>query len=936
MLRTDLIDLVNSGTAWAFVGSGVSVDAGYPIWEDLVNGALGATPEASRERIANDPQFKSALRDARYEACFSVIEKFTDRDHLEKVVKAQLAEKRERAQIASIIAEWPFAAYATSNYDTLLESILNERLDSSWTPVGNTSSEIPKVSGDARDLVWHVHGSVALEEERSRLILTEQDYDDLYLEGSTLERQLRGLLTQKRFIFVGFGFNDPELRRLLKIVAKYTTPARPILAFLARAPSSEGEPGQQLDLLEQYNVDVIPYPLVDGTHSALSDILDTHSALVLGRSLRFGQQTRPCPSYDPETTGLLVYNELALSGKSPVADDALGALVRARVLSLLRHRGPVTIAELTEDLHERSRQLQQPLPATAQAKTTRDSAPHSIANAVADLEEQGLIESIDGGLGPAVHLTPVGDRLTDNHAAVARLMGEQFTASLQSRARSAGAHLAENSQLQVASAAESFLKECVTKRALGVAMAWHSTNVDFRSYHVVALLQALPSYAQQLGNIGEAKVLIHVIRSILSESKDIELKYLGSLMQAHFGLCLMGLDPGAVAARTRELSRTLFLLDSTTLIPLLGRSSAGHGAAKQLIDQIRRVGAAVATTKLLALEVAEHARWALKELGETRTLGTLQALAAATGRAGARENVFIDGCVAEAAAGHPTDFDRYLDSVCGVSTGHLASDEVFEGAIRKNGVACLSFSEWDGFSDELWPLRDELQAEIGERRRANKTYHHDRQVRAEAEALLAVRYLRAGTFGLADQRFVDGYFLSHSRVIDEVVRDRPVTMRPQAVHQWLSTLTNCGPDELGVIVNCILGELSERGMSIVNEGHIRAVFGPLIDGSRARLQEERERHRDLIAERYGERQASAFGDVSPLDIPFVAESYFAQKSRDLEAALRAAQAKASLDAKERQELQTLRALKKLKEGQTKRKRRKTLARPKKRRRTHKQ
>ena len=158
-------------------------------------------------------------------------------------------------------------------------------------------------------------------------------------------------------------------------------------------------------------------------------------------------------------------------------------------------------------------------------------------------------------------------------------------------------------------------------------------------------------------------------------------------------------------------------------------------------------------------------------------------------------------------------------------------------------------------------------------------------------------------------------------------------MRPQAVQQWLSTLTACDPDELAFIVNGILWELSERGMSIVDGGRIRTVFSPLIDASKSRLEEELERHRALVAERYGEHAPRAFAEVQPLDAPFVTDSYFARKSRELEAALserertlEKARQEVALTQKERQELEELRAKSKVKKLETKRKRRKLAAR----------
>ena len=48
MIEQRLINIINSRDAWAFVGSGASVDAGLPTWQDLyvrVAGSLmGADP----------------------------------------------------------------------------------------------------------------------------------------------------------------------------------------------------------------------------------------------------------------------------------------------------------------------------------------------------------------------------------------------------------------------------------------------------------------------------------------------------------------------------------------------------------------------------------------------------------------------------------------------------------------------------------------------------------------------------------------------------------------------------------------------------------------------------------------------------------------------------------------------------------------------------
>ena len=206
MLRTDLIDVVNTGHAWAFVGSGPSIESGLPAWRQLVENSLKATADARRDEITADSRFNLAFRDSHFDRCFSIIEKHTDRAHLEKVVEAQLGTPSTLSRTLEIVAEWPFAGYVTTNYDDLLERALEQTAEPGWISIGNSEDELRKVSGDPRDVVWHVHGGIHLRPDRSHLILTEHDYDAVYLEGSPLERQIRSLLTQRRFVFIGFGF----------------------------------------------------------------------------------------------------------------------------------------------------------------------------------------------------------------------------------------------------------------------------------------------------------------------------------------------------------------------------------------------------------------------------------------------------------------------------------------------------------------------------------------------------------------------------------------------------------------------------------------------------------------------------------------------------------------------------------------------------------
>lgn len=911
MLRTDLIELVNRGDMWAFVGSGASVDAGCPSWEGLIQSAVTRLGESARQRVLSDERYKRALSMKRFAQCFSRIEAHVGREAMEEVVASQLDSVTLPGKITSHLADWPLAGYITTNYDELLEIALREIGERGWLSVGNSADEVRKVAGDATRVTWHLHGGTRLPRESFRMVLTEKDYDDLYLDGSPMVTQLRGLLAHRRVVFVGFGFEDVEVMRLLKLVGRLCSPARPAFAFLSGLSGTKHEP-ERLDLLERYNIDVIPYRVVNGSHEQLLQLLEVYSALILRRSLRFGQPERPCPSYDPETTGLLVYNQLALRHQGQVAGEVLGSLLKARIIALLKHRGPLTIEALGSDLTERIRLIE------GEERSTLISGDSlaAVKKCLDDLASAGLVEIPAEPTGASVvSISTVGASNIDGHAAAARRLSEQFSACLHDRARESFPGDPE-ARRRVAHAAESFLKECIKRRALGVAMAWNSPRVDFQHYHIVALLQALPEFLAQLTIADEGLALVRLVEGVLARPSEAETKYLGVALQAQFGVNLLGYDPETIEARSRELSRTLFLIDSSTMIPLLARSSIGYHLACLLLQQLGAAGSMVATTQLLATEVAEHARWAVSHVAQGTTPLTPGTLSASTGRAGSRSNAFLEGFLEEVSLGQGSlNLGAYLDSVCGHPEGHTATDDAFIVAIRNAGVPCMALHEWEGFTQEIWAERDALQEQIANRRKTatRPTYKHERQVRAEAGALIIVRNIRSGTFKSNGQTMADAYFISNTRAIDDVAGPGlPITMRPVAVLQWLSTVTACPAEELGFLFNSLLLELSERGLAIVDRTRLQAVFSPLVVASRAKLHEETETHRVLIARRFGEDPSKAFKEVSELDMPIVVHSYYAQRSVELEEQLKeekkakeALQAQAKLTEKERQKFEIL-------------------------------
>lgn len=132
-------------------------------------------------------------------------------------------------------------------------------------------------------------------------------------------------------------------------------------------------------------------------------------------------------------------------------------------------------------------------------------------------------------------------------------------------------------------------------------------------------------------------------------------------------------------------------------------------------------------------------------------------------------------------------------------------------------------------------------------------------------------------------------------------------------------------------------EIAERNLSLIDRKKLSNVFAQRIDASKSRLSEVLEKHRELIAESYGESAIQNFREVDDLDAPFVVENYATQQISDLKAKLEtetkariAAQTQKRLTDADRTELTILRARDQQRRAKAQKNKRRAARKPKKR------
>ena len=874
MIKNELINLINDNEIWAFVGSGPSVDSGYPSWYKLIEDVVDNIK--NKEDLLKDIDFQRYRDNGKYPDCFSMIEEVIGREKLLKLVTRILSHNKNAGKISNYIAEFPFKGYITSNYDDLIERTLFNNNQPGWISIGNTQNEIDNTTGSPKKIVWHIHGSTNLEKDRSNLILTQKDYDNLYLVPNPMIEQIKSLMSQNRLLFIGFGFNDFELQRILNKIGMFCSPARPAYAFLGFDKGIKERPHDEM--LKKMNIDLIDYDVEKHSHRKLEDLLEIYSSMILKRSQQFGGEKRKCPSYDPETTSLLIFNELVIKSNIKFDENVVILIIQSLILTLLKTRDNITTENMIELISSRVSLL-----STYNISKINTSS-ECFKKAISDSLLNGYISSktVDSQL--KFSLTPQGDGyFTKSHGTMKRIK-LQFISSTKTRlSRNVDINIDEINS--ISEIILTFINDLVEKRSIGVQFASHVKESEERDYHILALMKSIPEYLTQLENHQQALAFINVIKEIFTNPTDEERSYIGLSLQARFSIHLLGLDQNMLKLRIKELKNSFYIIDSSIIIPLLAISSSAHKSALKLIKSLKKNNCMIITTPLLHYEVKEHLCWAYNKIKDSNNNQSI--LNYFLSQSGNRQNAFLNAYIKEVASGNLNDFDSYLQKIFQVVTLKKITPNDFEGYIEKSlskyELNIIDIRNLHGFKEEFLFEIDDNQSKIKEIRMKQNSFKHDRQVEAEAVALTMIKKIRSSELFIDDASLENGYFVSNTKILDELLDDElPVVLKLDTLLQIVASLDNWSIDELGFLTDSLVREFQSRVMNVLDYRNFRSIFSPLIHATKKDYNEHYEHFKNIYRLKYNEDLEEAVKNLNDIEFPVFWDNFLSQMTEDLE------------------------------------------------------
>lgn len=191
---------MDGGTAALFVGAGMSAPAGFVCWEDLLNDVAAelGLGSAKGHNLVLLAQFQVNAKGGR--------------DAVNRLILDEFTKNTTCTANHALIAQLPIQTVWTTNYDQLLEEaykLVHKRVDRKVIQ-SDLALSLPR-----RDLIlYKMHGDVSSPKDA---VLTRDDYERY---NDTDHRhlfslQLQGDLVSKTFLFLGFGFADPNIDFIL-------------------------------------------------------------------------------------------------------------------------------------------------------------------------------------------------------------------------------------------------------------------------------------------------------------------------------------------------------------------------------------------------------------------------------------------------------------------------------------------------------------------------------------------------------------------------------------------------------------------------------------------------------------------------------------------------------------------------------------------------
>ena len=201
-IPTELIKAIKDNKLVIFLGAGISMNEGLPSWKQILLNLL-SHEDCDIEKAQS---YYNALKEDIMEP-LEVLEKIkTHKKYILQSFEKNLKVEDYSSEIFKTLAEIS-KRFVTTNFDKYIENNCSIK-----TIITHDSSyNLAKIGTSAEEYIIKLHGDL---DRLDACIIFKEQFEELYNKDKLTPFQLKKLLSEYTFIFIGFSFNDIYVKEL--------------------------------------------------------------------------------------------------------------------------------------------------------------------------------------------------------------------------------------------------------------------------------------------------------------------------------------------------------------------------------------------------------------------------------------------------------------------------------------------------------------------------------------------------------------------------------------------------------------------------------------------------------------------------------------------------------------------------------------------------
>ncbi|MCG3156529.1 MAG: hypothetical protein DKINENOH_03153 [bacterium] len=866
-----LIDYLRSGKAWVLVGSGPSIEMGYPNWKKLAISAINLIELEGQS--SHLPALKDACEKDDFAAVFQHAQRVVGIKRLISFLDETL-KPANSGRIYEMIARWPIEVYLTTNFDDEIQKNLT-KLGVAYRLYDNSEDNLNYLLPDLSGAIFKLHGD--LRSERG-LILTSSQYNEI-LDSESWQywrTKLISVFQMKRIVIIGHSLTDPHIQHILQAAKKGAGVIQPI-CWIAPDVSFE----DQKKYLEEYRIRVITYSNKSGGHKSLFNLISFVNEFIPPRTTIHIQRRIAEISSSPlgnhaAAPGFYVFNKLSTSveveqKRIEVALAALQAVIR----------------ELSQyydgfDIEEGLRIAGWPKGTPLTSQFARIVGEHAIKHGLFDSKGEKYVVSV------GADLTTAKSSQDFQH-----LRG-RFHDSLVLRIMRSFSEIGHEDAKAIASDIESSLTGYFREGGLTLAtMLFANSRTPRESTLPSSIIRFISEASARYDDTLKRQAFCTVSLDSFINAESAEREFLGRISQGFFAFHAFGAFGDVAIERVKQAKNTVWLIDSSAQIASIALAAPTQALFRDCFLALHSLGIRLFTTERLFDETWTHLQFA-KKLIDQNGADSYHVIAAAKGDSPyQKSNQFMEGFIRWQAAGNPRDWDSYIFSAFKTLNPKKID---LRNALMRMGIEVIQYEDWPGFQDFDFSDREKYIEKIVQRLQKadiEMDYRIDdayKKALPEAEAYVIITNELEGKYYIISQKEErsPAWFISNTSMLNLLESGKRITWQPEAFVRFTTTLYHIEESSSSSrAFETILWGIAQSGLSILVENMIASVFNTPIDQTSISSGEQREIYERNLSEKYGEPPESVLKRIA-IEKRQLAAIQLAHQATQLEAAKRSA------------------------------------------------